>query len=133
MKIKLMCLLIVATITATSARADVVIKNAYDMMNYCKYTQLETIDTIEKALRAVTLFDFKRGFCFGVFEIIYNFSSKLAPICIPQEATLGQVIRVFNAYTARHPETQHHSYKYVALLALKEAFPCDNADVKDHH
>jgi hypothetical protein len=34
------------------------------------------------------------------------------------------MVQVFIAYTKQHPEQLHKEYFFVALAALKEAFPC---------
>jgi Rap1a immunity proteins len=45
-------------------------------------------------------------------------------ICIPSEATNGQLIRVFRKYLEGHPEVGHFPAGALFVKALQEAFPC---------
>ena len=45
-------------------------------------------------------------------------------VCTPDEATVGQFVRIFLKYTTDHPEDLHFQAKHVLYGALFEAFPC---------
>lgn len=102
---------------AAPSHAQAPNKTAFGMMEFCQNVGNKTTDAI---------IQFKAGVCFGAFQSLRYFSRMVAPVCIPPEVTLGQLARVFNAYAATHPEIHHDAYEYVALLALREAFPCND-------
>ena len=72
------------------------------------------------------------GFCFGLMEGI-TFSNELyklrAPgkefLCLPKGGvTNGQAARVVLRYLRDHPEQLHEKASFLAVLALRDAFPC---------
>jgi hypothetical protein len=50
--------------------------------------------------------------------------SRILGVCAPPEGQLTQFIRVFIAYANQHPEQTHLPAAFVALAALRAAFPC---------
>lgn len=78
--------------------------------------------------------DFQSGVCWGAFGTIQTIvtivprsfpqNGPLFEVCLPQEGTRSQLIRIFMAYVERHPERIHEDYFFIATTALKEAFPC---------
>lgn len=46
------------------------------------------------------------------------------PYCVPQKATLTQIIRVFVRFMAAHSEILHEQPGLLALRALSESWPC---------
>lgn len=53
---------------------------------------------------------------------------KVAPYlyCVPQEVTVGQIIRVFVKYLEDHPEELHKEGHELLHSSLIKAFPCPN-------
>ena len=117
-----LCAVVLATQFSVSASADTDIADtAFGMMEYCMNTNATPRELIRESNSA-----FKAGVCFGSFATIrYYFDKKAVDgVCIPTKVTLGQVVRVFNAFTQRHPEAQHETYQNIAYVALRQAFPC---------
>jgi len=46
-------------------------------------------------------------------------------ICVPNDATISQLARVFVKYVNDHPEQLHQPDWAVLYVALKNAFPCE--------
>jgi hypothetical protein len=78
--------------------------------------------------------DFETGVCWGSFGTILDAifvvpdsfpkDGPMLHVCAPQEVTVTQLVQIFIAYTKQHPEQLHKEYFFVALSALKGAFPC---------
>jgi hypothetical protein len=84
----------------------------------------------------------RQGLCTGIVRGIaamgtfMNFSLDLHPLpendyrrrglCMdaPDEITLGQELRVVVAYIEARPERMHESFEWLALQALRTAWPC---------
>ncbi len=75
---------------------------------------------------------FATGTCWGAFLSIQQLAAlKIAGtkrlmlhVCVPEEATLIQIIQLFDAYARRHPERLGEPFTVVAAAALHDAFPC---------
>jgi hypothetical protein len=65
--------------------------------------------------------------CVGNIEGL-TFVTQLLPAnlqsCIPDNVTLGQVVRVVVAYIERRPQRMHEYFNFLALEAMHEAWPC---------
>ena len=78
--------------------------------------------------------NFQNGVCWGAFgtlltaiSIVPKSFPKDGPVlgvCAPENSTQSELIKIFMAYTTRHPEQLHKDYFFVALAALREVFPC---------
>jgi len=78
--------------------------------------------------------NFPSGVCWGSFGALQTATTvvpKSFPkdppvlgVCGPEDTTRSQLVKIFMAYTARHPEELHKDYFFVALAALREVFPC---------
>ena len=73
------------------------------------------------------------GLCWGAFAVIQHLIGLVYPVyndrpilgvCAPAESTRTQLIAVFVAYAKNHPERYSENFTDVALVALREAFPC---------
>ena len=73
--------------------------------------------------------------CWGVFAALealsfdYNDQGEsILGICPPATTSISrpvvQMVRIFDSYARRHPETLHQNYELTALTALRSAFPC---------
>lgn len=68
---------------------------------------------------------FERGFCYGQIHAestILDLGENR--ICIPDEVTLGQKIKVVTKYLEDHPEALHLDSTLLIKNALEKAFPC---------
>jgi hypothetical protein len=72
----------------------------------------------QNATKATHCLGFMAGFIDGA-----TYGSSL-DACIPQEADLGQLVRVIVKYLANHPEDLHLSAASLIDKATLEAFPC---------
>ena len=52
----------------------------------------------------------KEGTCYGV--------------CLPERYSMGQAVRIVVTYMEKHPDQMHEQFAYLALLALRDAWPC---------
>ena len=76
--------------------------------------------------------DFETGRCWGAFAVIQKVTALvIAPskqpallVCSPSESTRTQYIAIFVEYTKRNPRRLNEDFFFVALTALREAFPC---------
>jgi len=104
--------------------------------------QAQTTEEMVSKCRAVTeakiqgnalefVQDFDSGVCwggFGTLQTIGRFVTDEKRIlnvgCPPANSTLSQFITIFVAYARKHPERLHEDFVFVAMAALREAFPC---------
>lgn len=80
--------------------------------------------------------DFESGKCWGAFGTLqtaitvvpksYPKDGPVLGVCAPEDSTHSQLIKIFMAYTAKHPEQLHKDFFFVALASLREVFPCPN-------
>lgn len=74
--------------------------------------------------------DFETIYCWGFMSAMQQTSAmyvdgkSMLMSCVPQSATLTQLIKVFVGWGNRHPEMLHHSAAGAVANALLEAFPC---------
>jgi hypothetical protein len=76
---------------------------------------------------------FSTGACWGAFLSIQQFIGLKAAgskepmfhTCVPEDTTLVQLIRLFDAYAREHPGRSSEPFTVVALSALHDAFQCD--------
>jgi len=77
----------------------------------------------------------ERGVCFGRVDGFINgyemASTEARIICRPNNTTLGQLVDIVKKELTEHPERRQAPWQSLALLALNNAFPCQNgANVK---
>src|SRR5208282_2034313 len=73
---------------------------------------------------------FSTGSCWGAFLSIQQLvtikraGAKLPMfrVCVPEDATLVQIIQLFDVYARKHPERQSEPFTIVAVAALQEAY-----------
>jgi CTP synthase (UTP-ammonia lyase) len=105
-------------------------ESAEEMVSNCKWIAEAKVSDDQIEIPT----DFHSGVCWGAFGTIqkaisvvpYSFPKEgpLLGVCAPENSTRSQLIRIFIAYTERHPEKLHKDYFFIAIAALKEAFPC---------
>ncbi len=75
---------------------------------------------------------FTSGTCWGAFLSVQQFivtkveggKSTILQTCVPPEATLVQVIQIFDLFVRSNPKRQDEPFTKVAIAALRSAFPC---------
>jgi hypothetical protein len=76
--------------------------------------------------------DFDTGKCWGAFASLQVVTNIIVPpgkqptfgICGPKGSTRTQDIAIFIEYAQRNPQRLHENFVFVALDALRLAFPC---------
>ena len=63
---------------------------------------------------------FKDGRQVGIAEV----GAKPKAVCVPDEVTIGQLIRVFLKYVSDHPEKLHEPEYQELIRSWRLAFPC---------
>ena len=92
--------------------------------------------TTEKDLRQRSVSEsLQNAFCLGYVagitqgvnssEVIHHVKTSEKVFCLPEGATNIQKVRVIRKYISNHPEEAHNPAQGQALMALREAFPCD--------
>jgi len=65
------------------------------------------------------------GQCWGFFSAVQQaVRTGVLGVCVPPESTLVQMVLIFRRYVEVNPSVGHENAFFVALRALKEAFPC---------
>jgi hypothetical protein len=65
------------------------------------------------------------GWCFGSIDMLRVVGPYLKfAICVPPEATGGQVVRVVVQYIDCRPARLHEDFRLLATEALRAAWPC---------
>jgi hypothetical protein len=65
---------------------------------------------------------FCSGYITGVADILQNQNAN--NICLPNNATVGQITDVVKKYLVDHPETRQYTAYSEVFLALQTGFPC---------
>jgi hypothetical protein len=91
---------------------------------------LDCISAIDSQEKNITGEPYKMGHCngyisgtFDVFSAIFNFMNKNM-FCAPQNAQLGQFIKIAIKYLEAHPEKLHFNAAPLLYDAFKDAYPC---------
>ncbi len=75
---------------------------------------------------------FATGTCWGAFLSLQQIAvtkreggrNALLNLCVPQDATMLQIIQVFTLFVQSNPKRQNEPFTKVAIAALRSAFPC---------
>ena len=106
---------IVALLTTTAAFAEDIDSGSYYLQHGCKPDLTKTLSQLEA---------FEAGWCAGaVYGLLYAADTKI--ICSPPRDTVMQEVGVVAKYIEDHPDTRQKPFRFLALEALKEAYPCD--------
>jgi hypothetical protein len=68
-----------------------------------------------------------QGSCAGQIALLLQLSDALPQplrFCAPAPVTVRQATEAVAAYMERHPAELHHAFSVIAILALRDAFPC---------
>jgi hypothetical protein len=89
---------------------------SYYLQHGCKPDLTKTLSQIEA---------FEAGWCAGtVYGLLYAADTKT--ICSPPRVTVMQEAGIVAKYIEDHPDTSQKPFRFLALEALKEAYPCAN-------
>jgi Rap1a immunity proteins len=114
--------LLAAALVAGNANAQVM--SANELLPACR----DVIAGVEnRELKPGTL-DVQQGACLGIIRALSYVARSLPPdlsSCAPQSVIVGQVMRVVVTYIERRPERMHEDFRYLAIEALHEAWPCN--------
>jgi hypothetical protein len=75
---------------------------------------------------------FSTGSCWGAFLSIQQLvtikqagaRNPMFRVCVPEDTTLVQIIKIFESFARRHPERDSEPFTIVAIAGLHEAFRC---------
>lgn len=79
-----------------------------------------------RAARDATCLGWVAGFAEGflVHDELVGVPRRDRLACVPNGESAMQIVRVMKRYLERNPEKEHRATRYIASLALAEAFPC---------
>ena len=63
--------------------------------------------------------------CMGYIAGVSDIMSTNGDICLPNHATIQQIVDLVAKYLSDHPERRHYGASSEAGIALMEAFPCN--------
>jgi len=87
---------------------------------------LEQCEAFEAALSGGEYSGFSAGMCVGYISGARDFLQlpKASIICLPENHSNGQLIKVVIAYIKAHPEKLHEDVALQFVYAMADAFPC---------
>jgi Rap1a immunity proteins len=62
--------------------------------------------------------------CMGYIAGVSDIMSTDGDICLPNNATIQQIVDIVAKYLSDHPERRHYSASSESGIALMQAFPC---------
>jgi hypothetical protein len=65
-----------------------------------------------------------QGMCAGIVRAMFFYGKTRFEFCRPDEAPIGQGMRVVVAYIEQRPARMHEPFEVLALDALQQAWPC---------
>jgi hypothetical protein len=106
-------------------------QSAQEMRSACR--EIAAARVMDHAVTIPQSFD--SGVCWGAFAVVQTAvglidagdASKLPffRVCAPKQSTRTQLIAIFVEYARVHPESLHEEFFFVAIAALRTAFPCN--------
>lgn len=68
----------------------------------------------------------------GVLDGLQFFNAVSDPslYCIPSGVTNKQLIDIFRRFLTENPEHRHRPASYILVVAISEAYPCENGAVR---
>jgi Rap1a immunity proteins len=103
------------------AEGDEDVSSANYVMAGCR----EFVDTLNTS-RATRL-PLQFGYCSGIVHAIALISLSQPgsmKICLPRSVNRGQLVRVVTKYIDERPERLHEQFVFLAIEALRTAWPC---------
>ena len=77
---------------------------------------------------------FWRGVCYGSVAALVYVGPALADdlrFCAPRGATRRQMVRVVVAHIEAQPSRMHEDFRWLALEAMREAWPCSSTNERN--
>ncbi|WP_422388713.1 Rap1a/Tai family immunity protein [Afipia carboxidovorans] len=74
-------------------------------------------------------YDAWEGWCTGALDAL-RFVGEALPssrFCPPKSSTINQTAMIVVRYMESHPDTLHQDFKWLAIQALHEAWPCKSS------
>jgi hypothetical protein len=127
--------LVVAAISALMFTSTVHAQKQFfsgnDMLEPCGFAEAMTSGQIakSKANEPSSGDALMQGMCWGMIGGIRFFAASStyrtkSSVCIPEEATLGQMLSVIVRYMRNNPQNLHENFMYLAMAAVQGAWPC---------
>jgi hypothetical protein len=69
----------------------------------------------------------KASYCLGMVSALVGVVPLLEPryrFCFPKDGDTGQAVRVVVAFLEKNPSMLHEDFRMLALIAMREAWPC---------
>jgi len=63
--------------------------------------------------------------CMGYIAGVSDTMSTNGDVCLPNDATVQQIVDIVVKYFSDHPERRHYSASSESGIALMQAFPCN--------
>src|SRR5215470_8817814 len=116
-----------AIFLGSSANAQVAFDTGNDLLRYCQSADAALAG--RGATSADTQEALGEGFCMGViggirFVVTSSVMDPRYRLCIPKDVSNGQALRVVVNYMRDHPDALNHTFSFVVLSALVEAWEC---------
>ena len=115
------------SLLGSSANAQVAFNTGNDLLRYCQSADAAL------AGRGVTSGDTQEalgeGFCMGIiggirFVVTSSIMDPKYRLCIPKDVSNGQALSVVVNYMRDHPDQLNHTFTFVVLSALVDAWEC---------
>src|ERR1035437_4983242 len=97
-----------------------------ELREYCSFVGVDQAKLSDKEYnhRNICLF-----YVSGVLDG-FRIGDSATKICVPDEASMGEVALVVSKYLNQYPEKLHNPAVYLVIDALHTAFPCETATHK---
>jgi hypothetical protein len=69
----------------------------------------------------------RASYCLGMVAALVGVAPILEPryrFCFPKDSNTQQAVRVVVAFLDKNPSMLHYDFRIVALIAMREAWPC---------
>jgi hypothetical protein len=101
-------------------------RSGRDFLEVCSSIDSEGNRDSARIYRDATCLGWVEGFTEGlmVHEELLSVPRRDRMACVPHGVTTIQTVRVIKKYLAGNPDKAHRPTRYVASIALADAFPC---------
>src|SRR6516164_9583870 len=111
----------------SSANAQVAFDTGNDLLRYCQSADAALAG--RGATSADTQEALGEGFCMGIiggvrFVVTSSIMDPKYRLCIPKNVSNGQAVSVVVNYMRDHPDQLDHTFSFVVLSALVDAWEC---------
>ena len=111
----------------SSANAQVAFNTGNDLLRYCQSADAALAG--RGATSADTQEALGEGFCMGIiggvrFVVTSSIMDPKYRLCIPNKVSNSQALSVVVNYMKNHPDQLNHTFSFVVLSALVDAWEC---------